>query len=217
MQIKSFTFNPFSENTYVLFDETTKDCAIFDPGCSNFEEEEQLIHFISSNGLNPIHLLNTHCHIDHILGNRFISEKYNLPLQANSLDIYNIKSADQMAEMWGMKPPLSPLPEVDLKEGMVIRIGNTSLNILFTPGHCLGHIVFYAEEEKFIIGGDVLFRESIGRTDLPGGDFETLVKSITEKIYTLPNDVTVYSGHGIPTTIGHEKRYNPFIKSEYEV
>lgn len=211
MQVKFFTFNPFSENTYILYDET-KECVIIDPGCSNSAEEKQLAAFIEDNNLKPVKLLNTHGHIDHVLGNRFVAEKYNLELEAHKLEEAGILATDVYASNYGMHAPKSPTPAKYLDEGDKVKFGNTVLDILFTPGHSAGHIVFYSPEKKIIIGGDVLFRESIGRTDLPGGDYDTLIKSIKEKLFVLEDDIEVYPGHGPKTTIGYEKQYNPFLR-----
>lgn len=211
MQVKIFTFNPFSENTYVLYDDT-KECVIIDPGCMNSAEEKQLVSFIEENKLKPVKLLNTHGHIDHVLGNRFVAEKYNLVLETHQTEEANIISTDSYASMYGMPAPRSPKPGKYLSEGDTVTFGNTKLEVLFTPGHSAGHIVFYNRDKKIIIGGDVLFRESIGRTDLPGGDYNTLIKSIKEKLFVLDEDIKVYPGHGPYTTIGHEKEHNPFLQ-----
>lgn len=211
--VKAFTFNPFFENTYVVYD-NTKECVILDPGCRERGEEKQLLYFIESNKLKPVRLLNTHCHIDHIFGNLLIAEKFKLPLEANVLEESNITRADVLADQFGMTAPKSPQIEKFLEDGAEVSFGNTKFKVLFTPGHSPGHVVFHNEAEKYIIGGDVLFRESIGRTDLPGGDTETLLNAIRSKLFVLDNDITVYSGHGPQTTIGHEKAYNPFLKSE---
>jgi hydroxyacylglutathione hydrolase len=213
MQIRVFTFNPFYENTYILFDDS-KECVIIDPGCWNKEERDQLIDFVEKNDLKPVRLLNTHCHIDHIFGNTFISDKYSLPLEANKIEAENLSSADVSSAIFGVPAPKSPMIEKYLNEGDTVEFGSTSLKVLFCPGHSAGHIVFYNEEEKTVIGGDVLFRESIGRTDLPGGDFDILRRSIKEKLFTLPDDVIVFPGHGPETTIGYEKQHNPFINGE---
>lgn len=210
MQIRLFTFNPFYENTYILYDDT-KECVIIDPGCWNSEEKEELSDFISRHTLKPVRLLNTHCHIDHIFGNAYVNDKYGLPLEAHKLEEENLRSADVHSSVFGVPPPKSPMMEKYLMEGDTITFGDTSLKVLFTPGHSAGHVVFYDEAEGRVIGGDVLFRESIGRTDLPGGDFGTLINSIKTKLFTLPDDVTVFPGHGPPTTIGYEKAHNPFI------
>ena len=211
MNIAIFTFNPFAENTYVLYDES-KECIIFDPGCSNRDEQQQLTDFIDSNGLTPVQLINTHCHIDHVLGNKFISEKYNLPLTSHQGESVILAMQPQVSTMYGV--PYDPSPEITifLEDGDSVTFGNTKLKVFFTPGHSPASISFYNEEEGIVLGGDVLFQGSIGRTDLPGGDFDTLAKSIREKLFVLPDDVVVYSGHGPSTTIGVEKRTNPFVK-----
>jgi len=210
MKLKKFTFNPFSENTYVLYDNTGQ-CVIVDPGCSYDKEENELKKFIEDNKLTPVRLLNTHCHIDHVLGNRFVSETWNLPLEAHIEEQDNIENAGPYAAMFGMPDPKTPAIAKHLAEGDTISFGDTKMEVLFTPGHSPGHVVFYDKESENVIGGDVLFRESIGRTDLAGGDFETLIRSIRNKLFVLAETVTVYPGHGPETTIGHEKQRNPFL------
>jgi glyoxylase-like metal-dependent hydrolase (beta-lactamase superfamily II) len=210
MKVKSFAFNPFQENTYVLYDETG-DCVIIDPGFSSTAEEQLLKDFLKAEHLRPVRLLNTHCHIDHILGNKKISEEFELDLEAHRLEENNIKRADQQALAFGMSAPESPKPRMYPEEGDEVAFGNTILKVLFTPGHSPGHVVFYYPEGKTLIGGDVLFKESIGRTDLPGGNFAALYQSITKKIFPLGDDVIVYPGHGPTTTIGHERENNPFL------
>ena len=211
ISIKAFTFNPFQENTYVLYD-GTQEAIIVDPGCSNSNEQQQLVNFIEQHHLKPVKLVNTHCHIDHILGNAFVARKWKLELEANFLDIYNIERAVEYGLMFGIAVEEPPIPAVDLVEGNQLRFGNSSLEILFTPGHSLGSVSFYSSLGGFVIGGDVLFMNSIGRTDLPGGDFDVLENSIKTKMYTLPATTKVYSGHGLVTTIGHEMANNPFVK-----
>lgn len=211
LEIKSFTFNAFQENTYILFDET-KECAIIDPGCSNAMEEKKLADFIEENKLKPTKLLNTHCHIDHILGNRFVAEKYNLKLEINEHDLPTLEAGERVAQMYNIDYNPSPEPSVFLTENDKIKIGNYDLEIFFTPGHSPGSITFYNKQQQFIIAGDVLFYGSIGRTDLPGGNHQTLIKSIKQKLFLLKDVTTVYSGHGITTTIGFEKLNNPFLK-----
>lgn len=210
ISIKTFTFNPFQENTYILYDESLAS-AIVDPGCSNSQERKMLVDFINLNKLKPVKLLNTHCHIDHILGNKFIADTYNLGLEANENDLRTLEAGKVSAEIFGIEYELSPLPSVFLNEGDTITFGDSELEILFTPGHSMGSICFLNRKDKFIIGGDVLFYQSIGRTDLPGGNHNQLLQSIRTKIFTLPNDFIVYSGHGTTTTIGFEKLNNPFL------
>ncbi len=210
VQIQSFTFNPFSENTYILHDES-KSCVIIDPGCYDDAERHELSQFIESNGLVPTHLLNTHCHIDHVFGNKFISEKYKLGLEINAFDLEVLNSLMQVARLYNLNAEASPLPSSYLEEGHQILFGNSILDIVFAPGHSPGSICFINYDQKFAIAGDVLFREGIGRSDLPGGDSDTLIRSIKTKLFTLGDDFKVYSGHGPVTTIGHEKKNNPFL------
>lgn len=211
MKIKTFIFNPFYENTYVLSDESGE-CVIIDPGCLGNAEESELREYIDHEKLRPVHLLNTHCHIDHILGNHFVTETYQLPVEAHEFESDNVNRAGAYAMMFGLDRFDPPAISKLLNEGDQVRFGNTTLEILFTPGHPPGHVVFYEPAGKTIMGGDVLFRESIGRTDLPGGDSNTLIRSIQTRLFTLPDETTVYPGHGPKTTIGYEKQYNPFVQ-----
>lgn len=210
IQIHSFTFNPIQENMYLLFDES-KDCIIIDPGCYDDTERTILSEFIAQNGLKPVKLLNTHCHLDHIFGNGYVAKKYNLKLEFNKNDMRVFDAFQLTCDLYGMSCDPSPQPSVFLEEGDVIEFGNSKLEILFTPGHSPGSITFYNREEKFMIAGDVLFNGSIGRTDLPGGDHETLINNIKTKLFPLGDDFKVYSGHGPVTTIGFEKKHNPFL------
>lgn len=210
ISIQGFTFNPFEENTYVLYDET-KECVIIDPGCYNTHEREELADFIKSEELKPVKLLNTHCHIDHVLGNSFVAKKYNLQLEIHKEDLRVLHSLPQISHLYGLNAEESLEPTVFLNEGDIIKFGNSSLEILFTPGHSPGSICFVSHPDKFIIGGDVLFYNSIGRTDLPGGDHETLLASIRKKLFVLDEGFTVFPGHGGETTIGFEKKNNPFL------
>ena len=211
MTVTAFTFNPFSENTYLLHDET-KECVVVDPGCSTAAEKARLKQFIEDNGLKVVKLLNTHCHIDHVLGNKFVAETFNVPLEMHEADLPTLRSIPAYAPMYGIANYEELEPGSFLTENDTVSFGNTELKIYFTPGHAPGHIVFYHEKEKQLIAGDVLFQRSIGRTDLPGGDYDTLINSIKEKLFVLPEDVTVYPGHGPTTTIGEEKRENPFLR-----
>jgi hydroxyacylglutathione hydrolase len=213
LKLQSFTFNVFSENTYVLYSESG-DSIIIDPGCSNRFEEAELVKFIEDKKLKPVLLLNTHCHIDHILGNRFVVDKYSVPFRTSIFELQNLRAADVYADQFGVASPKSPEPEAYLKERDTIKLGSSILKVFFTPGHSPGHLSFYCSEQNFILSGDVLFRESIGRTDLPGGDYKTLIKSIKEKLFVLEDDVEVYSGHGPKTTIGYERKHNPFLLRE---
>jgi hydroxyacylglutathione hydrolase len=211
LSVKSFSFNPVQENTYVLYNERDA-CCIIDPGCYFGNERRTLEEFINEQQLTPKYLLNTHCHLDHVFGNKFISDTYGLLLYLHEKEKVVLDYAPAAGLQWNM-PFENYMGElVFLKEGDIIRLGEPELKIFFTPGHSPGSICFYCEEQQFIISGDVLFKQSIGRTDLPGGDFETLMNSITQKLFVLPDEVVVYPGHGEPTTIGFEKKNNPFLK-----
>ncbi|WP_200976806.1 MBL fold metallo-hydrolase [Echinicola sp. 20G] len=210
LQVKSFTFNPFQENTYILYDHTKK-AIIIDPGCYEKGEKETLTSFIKSEGLQPVRLLNTHCHIDHVLGNYFINQTYGLPLEIHPQDEQVLNAVPTYASNYGF-PLFSSCPVGSfINEGDEIKFGETTLEVIWVPGHAPGHVVFYHAESKTCIGGDTLFQGSIGRTDLPGGDHQTLLSAIKEKLFTLPDDVKVYPGHGPATLIGHEKIHNPFV------
>lgn len=210
LKINSFTFNPFQENTYILSDENNQ-CVIVDPGCYTEDEKSELSDFIESGKLTPLKILLTHAHIDHILGINFLAGKYDLPIAMNSIEIELLRSAGIYGQMWGIQVEPSPDPTEFLKDGDKFRFGNIELEVLFTPGHSPGSLSYFHRPSKQLISGDVLFNGSIGRTDLPGGNFDTLEKSILTKLYTLDEDVVVYSGHGPTTTIGREKRSNPFV------
>lgn len=210
IKVHYFTFNGFQENTYILYDET-KECVIIDPGCYSNEEESILSDFILNNDLKPVKLLNTHCHIDHVLGNKYVSVKYDIGLEMHEKDLPTLHATPEYGHLYGFNIDKSPEPSVLLNEGDTVRFGNSELKVVFAPGHSAGHIVFVAEKEKFIIGGDVLFYGSIGRTDLPGGDYNTLITSIKTKLLPLADDYKVYAGHGPATTIGFERENNPFL------
>jgi hydroxyacylglutathione hydrolase len=211
INIQSFTFNPVQENTYVLYNDKDA-CCIIDPGCYFGNERHTLQEFIEERKLTPQLLLNTHCHLDHVFGNKFIHDTYDLLLHLHEKEKPVLDFAPTSGLSWGMPFENYTGELIFLKEGDVVKLGDDELKVLFTPGHSPGSICFYCEEQKFIIGGDVLFRQSIGRTDLPGGDLDTLINSIKNKLFVLPDDVIVYSGHGEPTTIGFEKENNPFLK-----
>ena len=212
MEIHQITFNTFQENTFILWD-NTGDCIIIDPGCYEKNEELELVDFINKNNLNPVKLINTHCHIDHILGNKFVSEKWDLELYMNKIDLPLLEGAGDIARMYGFENYKgSPYPKHYLEEGDILEFGESKLEILFTPGHAPGHICLFNKEEGFIVSGDVLFNGSIGRTDLPGGDFDTLIESIKTKLLCLQDDTEVFCGHGPSTSIGRERLSNPFLQ-----
>lgn len=208
--INTFTYNGFQENTYVLTDETNES-VIIDPGCYSTTEQTELYNFIKNNNLNPVKLLNTHCHIDHILGNNFVATKFGVELYIHQLDLPTLYATTEYGHLYGFTVDKSPEPAHFLKDGDVVKFGNSTLEVIFTPGHAPGHVVFVNHEQRFVINGDVLFRGSIGRTDLPGGNHQMLINSIKTKLFTLPNDYVIHTGHGPTTTIGYEKKYNPFL------
>ena len=210
LQLKVFTFNPFQENTYILYDES-KEAVIFDPGCYEKEEKEELASFISSQGLKVSHLINTHCHIDHVLGNAFVKNKYNVKLWIHKNEVPVLKSVKVYAPNYGFAGYQDAEQDGYLDENEKFKFGNTELEILFVPGHAPGHLVFFNKDSKICIAGDTLFQGSIGRTDLPGGDHQTLLRAIKSELFSLPDDTVVYPGHRPETTIGIEKQHNPFV------
>lgn len=209
-QIKVFTFNPVQENTYLLYNEQSE-CIIIDPGCYFDDEKDQLKSFINLNKLQPKLLLNTHCHLDHVFGNKFVSEEYKLTLKTHSLEKQVLELAPASGLMFNLPFDNYQGEVIYLEEGDVISLGDDQLEVIHAPGHSPGSICFYCAKQKFIIGGDVLFQNSIGRTDLPYGSHEDLIRNIKEKLFKLPGDVKVYSGHGPATTIGEEINGNPYL------
>lgn len=210
-QIKTFTFNPVQENTYVLFNEQNE-CMIIDPGCYFDAEKEELKSFITSHKLTPKILLNTHCHLDHVFGNKFIAEEYKLTLNAHVLEKQMLDMAPASRLMFDLPFDNYQGELIYLQESDVVSLGNDHLEVIHAPGHSPGSICFYCKKQNFIIGGDVLFQNSIGRTDLPFGNHQDLISSIREKLFKLPADVKVYPGHGSVTTIGAEIKDNPFLQ-----
>ena len=209
LQVHSFVFNPFQENTFVLFDET-RECIIVDPGCSDENENLELAGFIGQHKLRPKLLLNTHCHIDHVLGNKFVKDTFKVPLLIPPAEEPVLKAAEVYAPNYGFHYYQHQPPSGYLEEDDLVKVGNHPFVVLSVPGHSPGHVAFYNEKNNILIGGDVLFYNSIGRTDLPGGNHEQLISSIHTKFFTLPDPVRVYPGHGPETTIGFEKKTNPF-------
>lgn len=209
-QIKVFTFNPIQENTYVLYNEHSE-CIIIDPGCYFDDEKDQLKSFINLNKLQPRMLLNTHCHLDHVFGNKFVAEEYKLTLTTHPLEKQVLEMAAASGLMFNLPFDNYQGEVIYLKEGDIVSLGEDQLEVIHAPGHSPGSICFYCAKQKFIIGGDVLFQNSIGRTDLPLGNHDDLIKNIKEKLFKLPGDVKVYSGHGAPTTIGEEMQTNPYL------
>lgn len=207
--IKTFTFNALQENTYIVWDETNE-CIIIDPGCSDKTERQELDDFITQNKLKPVHLLNTHCHIDHVLGNAHIKQTYKLKLSIHPVEIETLRSVKLYASLYGNPNYEETEAEIFVQEGEKISFGNAVLDILFVPGHAPGHIAFVDYASKQVFSGDVLFKQSIGRTDLPGGNFKQLENSIRTKLYALADDFIVHCGHGPKTTIGMEKKMGYF-------
>jgi glyoxylase-like metal-dependent hydrolase (beta-lactamase superfamily II) len=210
IQIKTFVFNPFQENTYVLYDETGEGI-IIDPGCYESFEKKQLTEWIDDKGIGITGVYNTHCHIDHVLGNDFCKDHFSVPLHIPEKEADIFRAVKSYAFNYGINAYREAEVDAYLHEDDEIRFGNTVLKVMFIPGHAPGHLVFYNEEQKICMAGDVLFQRSIGRTDLPGGDHETLIRSIREKLFLLDEETVVYPGHGPHTTIGEEKMYNPFV------
>jgi len=210
MKIKKFTFNSFQENTYII--NSDKDCMIIDPGCHSIEEKKILSDYIIKENLKPIHLINTHCHLDHIFGNNFVCKEYNLTPEIHKNDFLLLKHAMNVAKNYGVHLDEPTLDVRFIKEGENIKLGKTKWEVIFTPGHAPGHICLLNKVEKKLIAGDVLFFMSIGRTDLPLCNHNDLITSIKEKLFVLDDNIEVLCGHGNNTTIGFEKKNNPFLK-----
>ncbi len=211
LTLVSRVFNPVHENTYLVYNEQ-KEALIIDPGCYFPEEREQVKDWIAKLELKPRLLVNTHCHLDHVFGNRFVHETWGLELHFHSLEQKVFDFAPMAGTAWNLPFDQYEGPIHHLKEGESLLLGEDRLEILLTPGHSPGSLSVYYPAGNWVIAGDVLFRERVGRTDLPGSDFDTLSNSIRTQLYTLPGETHVHSGHGIPTTIGHERQHNPFVK-----
>lgn len=213
IRIQPFTFNPFSENTYVLDDGSAGDSWIIDPGCFSASEQSALKAYVHSEGLKPSRLLLTHAHIDHILGNEWVCSEYGLQPEMHVKELPVFENAAGSAALFGVPYTAGPGPETFLDTSMKLTLGESEWELLDVPGHSPGSIAFVCHALGWVLGGDVLFQESIGRSDLPGGNHEQLIQSIREKLYTLPDHYRVFPGHGPETTIGHEKRNNPFVRA----
>lgn len=211
IHLHTFTFNPYQENTYLLYTDDGK-CIIIDPGMYWPDEKNEFLDFLQNRNLEPVMLLNTHCHIDHVLGNHFIHENFGLIPQFHENEVPILVAVQNYAPQMGFNYDVSPIPLEFLQEAGTIRCGAEELEMIFVPGHSPGHLCFYHRKQGFIIGGDTLFLNSIGRTDLPGGNHEQLLRNIREKLFSLPGETVVYPGHGPHTTIGFEKQNNPFLK-----
>jgi hydroxyacylglutathione hydrolase len=212
LRVKSFVFNPVQENTYVLFNEKDA-CLIVDPGCYFANERKTLEQFIDQQKLVPKYLLNTHCHLDHVFGNKFVHDTYGLLLHIHEKEQPVLDRAAAAGLQWNMPFENYRGELIYLKAGDKVVLDSDELKVLFTPGHSPGSICFYNEAAKWVVSGDVLFRLSVGRTDLPGADHDTLLHSIRQELLSLPDDVTVFPGHGEPTTIGYERKHNPFLRA----
>jgi len=209
--IKNFVFNELEVNGFVLYDET-RECIIVDPGCNTEEQCNILKNFITGQLLKPVFLVNTHGHFDHIFGNDWVKSTYQCPLLIHEDDMPLLKHVDKYAGIFGFRVDRSPMPDGFLNQGEALCFGNSKMEILHVPGHSPGSIALYSNSDKFLICGDVLFKGSIGRTDLLGGNYSLLIRGIREKLMTLPKDTAVWPGHGPNTTIGHEYDTNPFLK-----
>lgn len=212
MKLARFEFSLFGINTYVVYDPASKECAIIDPGISNEEERRAMRNFIESNGLHVKYIINTHIHIDHAIGNKWAEETFNVPVYAHPDDAMLGERLKEQALMFGLSLRADKaLIGEELSDGQILRIGDGELKVIHVPGHSPGSIALYDKDDGFLISGDALFNGSIGRTDLPGGSFKQLIKSIKDNLLTLPDDTIVYPGHGPETTIGKEKRSNPYL------
>lgn len=210
IQIQSFVFSPFQENTYILFDET-HEAVIIDPGCLMQAEKETLAQFITQNRLIVKALLQTHAHLDHVFGSAFVKRKYGVKMWMHKNELPILASVENRCQLWGIRGYEPVEADEFIDEGDIISFGNSQLEILFVPGHAPGHLAFVNHAQRFVIGGDVLFKGSIGRTDFPLCDHDALINSIQTKFMTLEDNYRVYAGHMDSTTIGHERRTNPFL------
>jgi glyoxylase-like metal-dependent hydrolase (beta-lactamase superfamily II) len=209
--IQDFCFSAFQENTYVLYNEL-KEAIIIDPGCYTRIEEKMLTDFIRKENLKPTLLLNTHCHLDHVFGNNYVSETYGLTAHIHPNEQIVLDRLPEAAAKWGVPTEAYKGSIQYIQEGEMIQFGNDSFKVLLTPGHSPGSVCFYHAEQDFMIGGDLIFKDGVGRTDLPGANPLDLIKSIRTQIFPLPDSLTIYSGHGPATTWGREKEHNPYIK-----
>jgi len=212
IEIKRFVFSPFSENTFVVWEKESKSAAVIDPGCYSSKEENQLKNFISDEQLIIKYLFNTHCHLDHIFGNNFVLKEYDPEYYTPQLDEPLLLNAPMQARAFGVEMPAVKPARNFLSEEKSLFLGSREIKFLFTPGHSPGEFSIYFPDDSLCFTGDVLFQNSIGRTDLFGGNYQTLLNSIQTKLFTLPDETVIYPGHGGKSTIGHEKKCNPFFK-----
>ncbi len=212
--VQGFESSAFSENTYVVADDATREAVVIDPGCYDQEEKEALARFIDERNLTVKYLLLTHAHLDHVFGVAYVKRRYGVKAYLHELDKPIFDDVPTRCQLFGLRGYDPATVDEFLREGDQFRFGNTTLDVIFVPGHAPGHVAFVNHADRYVIGGDVLFRNSIGRTDLPFGNHAQLLTSIRTQLYTLPDDFVVYPGHMDPTTIGHEKKTNPFVRSE---
>ena len=212
LKLDSFVFNPFNENTFIIYDEETRECVIIDPGCVSQEEENRLFGFLDSRQLKPLMIINTHGHVDHVVGNNAVKRRFGIAVAAHPDTHPDIVQAKRQAVWLGMQPVGDiDLPDVALEDDQEIKVGNGILEVICTPGHAKGSVSLYAPVEGWVLTGDALFSRSVGRTDLPGGDFDELRESIRTRLFSLPDDTEVFPGHGESTSIGEEKDFNPYV------
>jgi hydroxyacylglutathione hydrolase len=211
VKIEKFVFNNFMVNTYLLYDETCETIVV-DAGCYETREQDELKEFISAGNLRVVRNLNTHCHIDHVLGNDFIARTYGIHPEYHENSVPFFHTLQEIGSSFGYPVERIPKPKRFLADNETVTWGNSALKVFYTPGHAEGSVCFYNETDRFVITGDVLFKDTIGRTDLPSGDFDLLMRSIKTRLFTLPDDTVVYPGHGPETNIGYEKMNNPFIR-----
>lgn len=209
--VTCLTLNPLQENTYIVAN-SDGDAILFDPGCYDKVEEDQLFDLVRAQDLSIVEVINTHCHLDHVFGNRAVVEHFSCPLRIHRDELEMLNACPVVAQSYGMQCAPSPAPSGFLAEGDVVDLGDARFTVLFTPGHSPASICLYNEKENYVIAGDVLFRDSIGRYDLPGGNQDVLYKSIRTQLYVLPDETIIYPGHGPQTTIGYEKKNNPFVR-----
>jgi hydroxyacylglutathione hydrolase len=209
-KIRKFIVNPLQENSFIISDETGE-CIFIDPGFYFPEERERVKIYVSDNDLRPVLIANTHCHFDHIMGVEFLRKEYNIPFMAHHDDAFWVENAVDQGKMFGFSIDPVNMPDSFFSDQGTVKFGNSMLSIIHIPGHSPGHVVFYSREEKLLITGDVLFYGGIGRTDFPGGDFQTLISGIRNKLLSLPPEIKVLCGHGPDTTLGREKSSNPFL------
>lgn len=213
MKVVKFGFALFGVNTYIVYDPATKKAAIIDPAMINNEEEEALVNYVNREGLTVTHIINTHLHIDHAIGNKFAAEVFKAPVLAHRDDEFLGERMREQAQMFELAEKVDNVSITQyLNDGETINIGNGKLTVIHVPGHSPGGIALYDATDGFVIVGDALFAGSIGRTDLPGGNYNQLIDALRKKLLTLPPDTVVYPGHGPATTIGREAMTNPFLR-----